>query len=34
VNPVVKVTLAESASRPISVMGAVKRPLTFQAVEG
>ena len=32
VNPVVKVTVAEYASRPISVMGAVKRPLTFQAV--
>jgi polysaccharide export outer membrane protein len=32
VNPVVKVTVAEYASRPISVVGAVKRPLTFQAV--
>jgi polysaccharide export outer membrane protein len=32
VNPVVKVTVAEYASRPISVMGAVRRPLTFQAV--
>lgn len=32
VNPVVKVTVAEYASRPISVMGAVKKPLTFQAM--
>lgn len=32
VNPVVDVTVAEYASRPISVMGAVKKPLTFQAV--
>ena len=32
VNPVVEVTVAEYASRPISVMGAVKKPLTFQAV--
>ncbi len=32
VNPVVEVTIAEYASRPISVMGAVRRPLTFQAV--
>lgn len=32
VNPVVKVTVVEYHSRPVSVMGAVKRPLTFQAV--
>ncbi len=32
VNPVVKVTVAEYASRPIRVVGAVKRPMTFQAV--
>jgi polysaccharide export outer membrane protein len=32
VDPVVKVTVAEYHSRPISVMGAVKRPVTFQAV--
>lgn len=32
VNPVVKVTVAEYASRPIRVVGAVKRPVTFQAV--
>ncbi len=32
VDPVVKVTVAEYHSRPISVMGAVRRPLTFQAV--
>jgi polysaccharide biosynthesis/export protein len=31
VNPVVTVTVAEYVSRPISVMGAVKQPLTFQA---
>ena len=31
VNPVVTVTIAEFASRPINVAGAVKRPLTFQA---
>jgi polysaccharide export outer membrane protein len=31
VNPVVKVTVVEYHSRPISVMGAVKRPVTFQA---
>ncbi len=31
VDPVVTVTVAEYNSRPISVMGAVKRPLTFQA---
>lgn len=32
VDPVVKATVAEYASRPISVMGAVNKPLTFQAV--
>ena len=32
VDPVVTVTVAEYASRPISVMGAVNKPLTFQAV--
>ena len=32
VDPVVKVTVVEYHSRPISVMGAVKKPLTFQAV--
>ena len=32
VDPVVKVTVAEYHSRPISVMGAVKKPVTFQAV--
>lgn len=32
VDPVVKVTVAEYHSRPISVMGAVKKPITFQAV--
>ncbi len=31
-NPVVKVTVVEYHSRPISVMGAVKKPLTFQSV--
>ena len=31
VDPVVKVTVAEYHSRPISVMGAVRRPVTFQA---
>lgn len=31
VQPVVMVTVAEYASRPVSVAGAVKRPLTFQA---
>jgi polysaccharide export outer membrane protein len=31
VNPVVKVTVVEYHSRPIAVMGAVRRPLTFQA---
>jgi polysaccharide biosynthesis/export protein len=32
VDPVVKVTVVEYHSRPIAVMGAVKKPLTFQAV--
>ena len=32
VHPIVEVTIAEYASRPISVMGAVNKPLTFQAV--
>src|SRR5258708_25404579 len=32
VDPVVKVTVVEYHSRPISVMGAVHKPLTFQAV--
>lgn len=32
VEPFVTVTVAEYASRPVAVMGAVKRPLTFQAV--
>lgn len=31
VDPIVKVTIAEYHSRPIAVMGAVRRPLTFQA---
>ncbi|MFN7919398.1 MAG: polysaccharide biosynthesis/export family protein [Bryobacteraceae bacterium] len=31
VEPVVKVTIVEYHSRPISVMGAVKKPVTFQA---
>lgn len=31
VDPVVTVTVAEYVSRPISVMGSVKQPLTFQA---
>jgi polysaccharide biosynthesis/export protein len=31
VDPVVTVTIAEFASRPISVAGAVRKPLTFQA---
>jgi polysaccharide export outer membrane protein len=31
VNPIVKVTVVEYHSRPISVMGAVRKPLTFQA---
>ncbi|MGH9657954.1 MAG: polysaccharide biosynthesis/export family protein, partial [Bryobacteraceae bacterium] len=32
VEPVVKVTIAEYFSRPISVAGAVRKPLTFQSV--
>jgi polysaccharide biosynthesis/export protein len=32
VDPVVKVTVAEYHSRPIAVMGAVRKPLTFQSV--
>jgi polysaccharide export outer membrane protein len=32
VDPVVKITVVEYHSRPIAVMGAVKLPLTFQAV--
>jgi polysaccharide export outer membrane protein len=32
VDPLVKVTVVEYYSRPIAVMGAVKKPLTFQAV--
>src|SRR5579859_2248880 len=32
VDPVVTVTVAEYRSRPISVAGAVKKPLTFQAI--
>lgn len=32
VKPVVMVTVAEYHSRPISVMGAVRKPVTFQAV--
>lgn len=32
VDPFVTVTVAEYHSRPIAVMGAVKRPVTFQAV--
>ncbi len=32
VDPVVKITVVEYHSRPIAVMGAVKKPLTFQAV--
>ncbi len=32
VEPMVKVTIAEYYSRPISVMGAVKKPVTFQAM--
>jgi polysaccharide export outer membrane protein len=32
VDPVVTVTILEYASRPIAVVGAVKKPLTFQAV--
>ena len=32
VDPIVKVTVVEYHSRPISVMGSVRRPVTFQAV--
>jgi polysaccharide export outer membrane protein len=32
VDPFVTVTVAEYASRPIAVMGAVRKPLTFQAI--
>jgi len=32
VDPIVKVTVVEYHSRPISVMGSVRKPLTFQAV--
>jgi polysaccharide export outer membrane protein len=32
VDPEVKVTVVEYHSRPIAVMGAVKKPLTFQAI--
>jgi polysaccharide biosynthesis/export protein len=32
VEPVVKVTVVEYHSRPIAVMGAVRKPVTFQAV--
>jgi polysaccharide biosynthesis/export protein len=32
VDPVVKITVVEYHSRPIAVIGAVKKPLTFQAV--
>ena len=32
VDPIVKVTVVEYHSRPIAVIGAVKKPLTFQAV--
>ena len=31
VDPIVKITVVEYHSRPISVMGAVRRPITFQA---
>jgi len=34
VDPVVKVTVAEYHSRPISVAGAVRKPVTFQAMGG
>ena len=32
VEPIIKVTVVEYHSRPIAVMGAVRKPLTFQAV--
>lgn len=34
VEPIVRVTVAEYHSRPISVAGAVKKPVTFQAITG
>ncbi|MBI4908891.1 MAG: polysaccharide biosynthesis/export family protein [Acidobacteria bacterium] len=34
VDPVVTVTMMEYHSRPISVVGAVKKPVTFQAISG
>ncbi len=34
VDPVVKVSVAEYHSRPISVAGAVRKPVTFQAIGG
>ncbi len=34
VDPVVTVTMMEYHSRPISVVGAVRKPLTFQSVSG
>lgn len=34
VEPIVKVTVAEYHSRPISVAGAVRKPVTFQAIGG
>ena len=34
VDPIVRVTVAEYHSRPISVAGAVRKPLTFQAIGG
>jgi polysaccharide export outer membrane protein len=34
VDPVVTITMVEYHSRPISVVGAVKKPLTYQAVSG
>lgn len=32
VEPIIKVTVVEYHSRPVAVMGAVRKPLTFQAV--
>src|ERR1700721_2635704 len=32
VDPIVKITVVEYHSRPVAVMGAVKLPVTFQAV--
>ena len=34
VKPIVSVTVVEYASRPITVLGAVRKPLTFQALGG